>query len=1077
MSSREVLSVVGGVVGAFFGYPQLGFVIGGLIGGAVTPGEKTEGPRVQDVKVSVSEYGGGIPQTYGNNVPPATWIWSTDIIEIGTTTKQGKGGAPENTTYRQFIHGYLCLGKSPAAGTTVAIRKVWVDRKLRYDASSGLPVSSALATTENPFAQISIHPGFEDQIPHPIIEAFEGVGNVPAFRGLLGIFVFGLECPGGRVPQISFEVCVGSTVQVVTTTMAAAPALSDPNSAVITSDEIWRYSTTPAGYNVPVYMNVDYVSTEGIRRVGSYRMGILNGDGATPFGYSPFPIIGTDHPTVAWVYQLSGHTYFRLIQLDTGAFTVIADLEEIDANMPGWKANGRGAHDLVSGNYVFASFDSNQVSGGAILINAVGAKKNLTFDYGPALVAFVDGVIYAVTVDSNKKLYLERREASGDASLALPIIPGPTNSQHRLSGGCLCVNEFGVFAYVPRGPSGGASNAAIYRIDLDTQEWISLAGSLGSPVGGFGESVGSYTFYATRDLAITGPHYSTNTFNLTRFSVVVPQPAKVADIISDQSDQAGLLAAQWDVSTIAKTVWGYTTNVNPASARSNIDPLLTYGAIGVVEEDGLIRYFNRASRTSSATIAWDELACQEDGQEAIDAFPLSRSQAAECPRSVTISYLNPDFDYQTSTETARRIVSESILDQQVEIAVAMSPSEAATIARRMLYELWSARMTRSLKVSRKYAYLSAGDVVTVEYPKGTLSNWMLTKLTDTGALIEGECFPFDAELLVQTVPGSNGQQGQQLSPLPPSTLLQLLDIPILRDADNDAGLYAAMEGYTAASWRGAELFVGDDAATLESRGTVANPALIGYATGVLGAWSLNVVDEQNLVTVSIGDGVLNTISKDVLLSGSENVAALGQPGRWEIIKFRQATDIGSGRFTLSGFIRGARGTEHNRANHAAGDVFVLLSLAGTLRPTLEAASIDQPKLYRAVSAGRSFDSAATQTYANTAEGLHPFSPTNLTKTSSSNDITLSWVRRTRLSENWLAGVVPLGEATEAYEVVIYADSTFAVVKRVIPTTSRSAVYTSAQQVADFGTNQSTLYVRVYQISDVVGRGNPLQATI
>lgn len=1075
MSTQQVLGVVGGVVGAFFGYPQLGFVVGSLVGGLLTPGEKTEGPRVEDTKVSVSEYGGGIPETYGNNVPPATWIWSTDIIEVGTTTKQGKGGGPENTTYRQFLHGYLCLGKTPPPGTVVAIRKVWVDRKLRYDASSGLPASQALATSENPFATISFHPGFEDQLPHPIIEAYEGIGNVPAFRGVIGIAVFGLECPGGRIPQLAFEICVGAEVQIVTSAMVSiAPPTS--TSAVITSDEIWQYYFSTVGYNNPVYMHVTYCSTEGTRVVRTIDLGVWIGDGPSISSYRPFPITGPETPTAAWAYDLSGRTYFKLIQLDTGAISLLADFP-VDSDMPGRAAFGRGACDIATGNFVFASFDNNQVSHGAILITSLGVKMALTFAHGPALVGFVDSVIYAVTVDGSNNLYLERREVDGGVSGALPIIAGPSVPNQKLAYGALCINEQGVFAYIPRGTGGGPTDAAIYRIDLESAEWTLLTNNSGTPAGGGIDNVNSYTFYATRDLAITGPHFVESSYNLTRFTVISPEAASVAQIISSQSEQAGLSPEQWDVSSIDDTVWGYTVNVNVASARSNIDPLLTYGAIGVVEEDGLIRYFHRGDRTPVATIGWDELACQEDGKEAIDAFPLSRTQEAECPRSVTVSYLNPDFDYQRSTETARRIVADSVLDQTVELPVAMTPDQAATIAHRMLYEAWIARMTRSLKVSRKYAYVSAGDVVTVEYPRGTLSNWMVTKLTDTGVVIEAECFPYDAELLVQTVAGSNGQQGQQLAPLPPSTLLQLMDIPILRDADNDAGLYAAMEGYLPNSWRGAELFAGDDVPTLESRGTVSNAAIIGVAETALGNWTLGSSDEQNLVTVNIGEGELSTITKDLLLSGTSNVAALGAQGQWEIIKFRQADDLGDGRYILSGFVRGARGTERNRGNHAVGDAFVLLGIGGTLRPNFEAGSIGQAKSYRAVSLGRSYNSASTQTYANTAEGLRPFSPASLSKSVASNDITLTWVRRTRLSENWLAGIVPLGEAAEAYEVVIYSSNTFATVKRVIAATTRSAVYTSAQQIADFGSNQSTLYVRVYQISDVVGRGNPLEATI
>ena len=44
-------------------------------------------------------------------------------------------------------------------------------------------------------------------------------------------------------------------------------------------------------------------------------------------------------------------------------------------------------------------------------------------------------------------------------------------------------------------------------------------------------------------------------------------------------------------------------------------------------------------------------------------------------------------------------------------------------------------------------------------------------------------------------------------------------------------------------------------------------------------------------------------------------------------------------------------------------------------------------------------------------------------------------------------------------------------------TAQTVAYTSAQQVTDFGSNQATLYVKVYQLSEYVGRGQPLTTSI
>ena len=68
--------------------------------------------------------------------------------------------------------------------------------------------------------------------------------------------------------------------------------------------------------------------------------------------------------------------------------------------------------------------------------------------------------------------------------------------------------------------------------------------------------------------------------------------------------------------------------------------------------------------------------------------------------------------------------------------------------------------------------------------------------------------------------------------------------------------------------------------------------------------------------------------------------------------------------------------------------------------------------------------------------------------------------------------MPLGEELEAYEVEILNGT---IVKRVLSTTTTSALYTAAQQTADWGAllaTGDTLDIRIYQLSALVGRGAP-----
>jgi hypothetical protein len=1056
MSGQQIGMVAGAALGFVtggIGFVGIGAAIGGVLGGLLDPPPPTETNRIEDIKVSVSVYGDGIPETWGSNIPKATWIWSTDIIQLGTTSSAGKGG-PKNTNYQQFLHGYLSLGRTPLPGTIVSIRKAWVDGKLRYDASTGLSSGQALASKEDPFTGLSVHPGFDDQLPHPIIETYEGVGNVPAFKGIVGLFIFGLECPGGRIPQLAFEISFGATLVSETSEFGIAGTLGGAAApAIWASDGEMFYQ-----YQAPI--NTD-LTTGVVTQVGvgyTYDMGTYASDPGSSYnigGLVGCSGIGADPYAIHRIYQgdpLYYPTEYYALNLRSKEYRPLYSQIISGAASPHW-----AGYDSISEQFVFADING-------INIHWLPSYRSITTVGGAAsAVAAYAGLAYFVVPGAALEVF----DSDG---VFVASYPGPLPSVFAAG---LYVSSAGIYVYVLPLFS---STTHFYKVESGVWRELGTTTSLSfSPPGPSSAFVCNDSFALVGERVTGAVQYRT-----IRFDVVQPSLALVADIIESQSLRTGLTAPQFDVSTIDDSVWGYTMQA-PASARANVAPLLTYGAIGVVEEDGLMRYFHRAGKTYVATISYDELACIENGGEPGDPFPLTRSNADELPRSVTVAFNNPHFDYQITTQSARRDAVDSVLDERVELNIAMEPDKAATIARRILFERWLSQMTRACVIGRKFIYLSPGDVIRVEYPRGTFSDWMISGLTDTGALLEIECFPADGDLLIQTVPGSGGFNAQAIAPLVPPTKLQLLDIPILQDADNNAGIYAAMAG-VADGWHGAELFVGDDDSSLDSRGTVALSAAMGLAETALGAWTLGVIDETNVLTVNVNQNELTSITQDVLLTGTDNVAAIGAPGRWEIIKFQRATLTtaglnGSNRYILSGLLRGQRGTEWARGTHVAGDVFVVLSAAGLMHPSLDGGSIGQIKFYRAVSNGRSFDSIASQTYASTAEGLECFSPTNLDKNITGGDITLSWVRRTRLSENWLIGVVPLGEVSERYETDLYTDGTFATVRRTIASTTTAAVYTAAMQSADGYVAGGPLYVKVYQISDTNGRGRELQATI
>ena len=120
--------------------------------------------------------------------------------------------------------------------------------------------------------------------------------------------------------------------------------------------------------------------------------------------------------------------------------------------------------------------------------------------------------------------------------------------------------------------------------------------------------------------------------------------------------------------------------------------------------------------------------------------------------------------------------------------------------------------------------------------------------------------------------------------------------------------------------------------------------------------------------------------------------------------------------------------------------------------------------------------AEPEAFTNNGVNLEPLSPVHVGGgRDAAGDLTINWVRRTRLNAAWRDYIdAPLGEDSESYQVDIMNG---AAVMRTIAASSPTASYTAAQQSSDFGSPQSSITVKVYQLSSRVGRGFPANATI
>lgn len=282
-------------------------------------------------------------------------------------------------------------------------------------------------------------------------------------------------------------------------------------------------------------------------------------------------------------------------------------------------------------------------------------------------------------------------------------------------------------------------------------------------------------------------------------------------------------------------------------------------------------------------------------------------------------------------------------------------------------------------------------------------------------------------------------------------------------------------------WAGGSLIqTADGGATWANLADFSPPgATMGTTTNSIGAVESRLIDASSVLAVTLTSGALYSCTELAMLAGT-NFFAYGADGRWEIIAARTCTLQTGTSYQLRDLLRGLFGSEWAMGTHLVGDALVLLDSSDLLAIGFSTSTIGLSRDYRGITVNRDISTDSSRAFTYRAVNLKPLSPIALTgnRDPSSNDWTLTWVRRTRSGGEWRDLVdADLGEASEAYEVDIFSDNTYTVVKRTLASTTQQCAYTSASQVSDFGSNQATLYVKIYQLSATVGRGTPLTSSI
>jgi len=537
----------------------------------------------------------------------------------------------------------------------------------------------------------------------------------------------------------------------------------------------------------------------------------------------------------------------------------------------------------------------------------------------------------------------------------------------------------------------------------------------------------------------------------------------LAAIVADLCQRAGLTANNYDVSRLKGQVQGFVLT-SQQSARSAIEQLMDGFFFDAVESGNVLKFIARGAGIAES-ITEDKLLPMGRDNNNHPRLALTRKQEQELPQKVNVLYINRLANYQPGTQISQRQVTESRLAESINLPIVFSDQQAKIVADVTLFSSWLSRTSYQFELPVEYAALEPTDILDVAAGNATHRIRLTSTRFSRPGRIQAKGVAEDISAYDFYTPPGESPPILAEAPAVSPTSMQWLDIPALPLDSFDRGALRVAGYGLDTGWTGGVLYRSDDNGSSYQRLLdFSAAAAVGTALEILPSAATTHFDDSSLITVNmVGSAELSSISELALLNGA-NLAVLGD----EILQFQYAILQSPGKYLLGRLLRGRLGTEHAIASHAAGERFILLD-GNVRKEEMPNSLLGLPRLYKPVSLGSTLGSVDAQSFTYTGVALKPYSPVHITGVrDGGGNLTINWVRRTRLGGPWLDGIdVPLNEQSEAYEIEIMNGLN---VVQTLTSANSSASYGAAEQTTDFGSPQSSISVKIYQISAWVGRG-------
>lgn len=565
-------------------------------------------------------------------------------------------------------------------------------------------------------------------------------------------------------------------------------------------------------------------------------------------------------------------------------------------------------------------------------------------------------------------------------------------------------------------------------------------------------------YYASQNVTRTDPLRRFQLNNLTNNGIYL------SEILSDICDRCGLEVADYDVTDCKTTpVDGYHI-AKMSTGRANIAPLQHGYLFDGIDSGGTVKFIMKG-KASVATIERDDLGAGANIKSDLPLIKSGRIMEHMLPKYGNILYINPaDSKFEPGLQKSSRVASQNTNTLKLELPISFTDDSAKQLIDKILHITHIEREFYEINVLPKWIHLEAADVIDVagatEYFRVRI-----TKTSFQNGVMHIEAVREEQDSYTSYVTGDEAPPKDDVVVIPGIMLFQLLDIPLLRDSDDNAGHYCVASSYND-PWEGGVIYKSIDNVAWGETAIFTSKSTYGTLMAELPRHTGALWDDDNEILVDMISGDFETETKSRVLQGYNAILVGNNDSRnWEIINFVTATETSAGVYKLDGgLIRYRLGTDslidadHPKETLPVGSYVVLLDvdnlkyIEGALTEITKPLESGADIQYKGVSFGMNVidPSVRIKSSPNYGTCLKPYAPTQLKgliSDYSTLDLKITWMPRSRYEMlNFWDGAA--SESTIGYTIYIFDRTNTNLVRTVANLTTPEYTYSRTDQESD-----------------------------